>query len=102
MQRAGLACFATCLIATSAAATDTLNPIEGSRRLRQPGGRISALSDSGSGITRDVGSIAVIEHDGSNYDAREDDGVTPNYAARAAVTRRFYESHGDFYDFLVV
>ncbi|HEY2946701.1 MAG TPA: CARDB domain-containing protein, partial [Vicinamibacteria bacterium] len=46
--------------------------------------------------------MAIIEHDGSNYDATESDGITPNYAARAAVARRFYESHGDFYDFLVV
>src|SRR6185295_9437687 len=26
----------------------------------------------------------------------------PNYAARAAVAQRFYQTHGDFYDFLVV
>ena len=32
----------------------------------------------------------------------EADGVTPNEAARARVARRFYETHGDNYDFLVV
>jgi subtilase family serine protease/fibronectin type 3 domain-containing protein len=97
-----VACLAALLLATAALATDRLNPVDGARRLRQLAGRLAPLPDTASGITRDVGSIAIIEHDGSDYDAFEDDGVTPNYAARAAVAQRFYQTHGDFYDFLVV
>lgn len=48
-----------------------------------------------SALTRDVGHIAVIEHDGSNYDKG-------NLLARPALMRRFYETHGNNYDFLVV
>jgi subtilase family serine protease/flagellar hook assembly protein FlgD/fibronectin type 3 domain-containing protein len=70
-------------------------------RLRQLERGVQALPDTGSGITRDVGSIAVIEHDGSNYDMKTPDGH-PNYAARAPVARRFYQSHGDNYDFLII
>ncbi|MEO8360475.1 MAG: CARDB domain-containing protein, partial [Vicinamibacteria bacterium] len=47
-----------------------------------------------SSITRDVGNIAIIEHDGSNIDF----GTA---TARPALMRRFYETHGDNYDFLV-
>jgi subtilase family serine protease/flagellar hook assembly protein FlgD len=54
-----------------------------------------------SGIDRDVGNIAVIEHEGGDYAKDLSPGV-PNYDARAAVARRFYETHGDDYDFLVV
>src|SRR2546422_2498241 len=97
-----VACLAALMLATPAPATDRLDPVDGARRLRQLAGRLAPLPDTGSGITRDVGSIAIIEHDGSNYDATEADGITPNYAARVAVARRFYESHGDLYDFLVV
>jgi subtilase family serine protease/flagellar hook assembly protein FlgD len=97
-----LGCLAALLFATAAVATDRLNPVEGARRLRQLAGSLAPLPDTASGITRDVGSIAIIEHDGSDYHAFEDDGFTPNYAARAAVARRFYQTHGDFYDFLVV
>src|SRR5262249_47589215 len=53
------------------------------------------------GITRDVGSIAIIEHDGSNYDLTEPDGSS-NIVPRTAVAQRFYQTHGDLYDFLVV
>ena len=97
-----VACLTAVMVATAAPATDRLDPVTGARRLRQLAGRLAPLPDTGSGITRDVGSIAIIEHDGSNYDATESDGITPNYAARAAVARRFYEAHGDLYDFLVV
>src|SRR5262245_14920066 len=75
--------------------------VAASRRLQQRGATLAPLLDTGSGITRDVGSIAIIEHDGSNYDATEADG-TANYAPRGAVAQRFYQTHGDFYDFLMV
>jgi subtilase family serine protease/Tol biopolymer transport system component/flagellar hook assembly protein FlgD len=76
--------------------------IAASRRLHQRGAAaLAPLPDTGSGITRDVGSIAIIEHDGSNYDATEPDG-TANFAPRTAVAQRFYQTHGDFYDFLVI
>ena len=97
-----VACLGALLSASAAPATDRLDPVQGARRLRQLAGRLAPLPDTASGITRDVGQVAVVEHDGSNYDATEPDGLTPNYAARAAVARRFYETHGDFYDFLVV
>lgn len=99
-----LAFAAACLLsAWSAPATenDVPDPIRGAQRLKSLNGSLKALSDTGSGITRDVGSIAVIEHDGSNYDRDTPDGV-PNYAARVPVARRFYQTHGDFYDFVVV
>ena len=54
-----------------------------------------------SALNRDVGQIAVIEHDGSNYDERLPDGSL-NYEARTRVGRKFYETHRDDYDFLVV
>jgi subtilase family serine protease/Tol biopolymer transport system component/flagellar hook assembly protein FlgD/fibronectin type 3 domain-containing protein len=69
------------------------------RRLRQVEGSLEPLPDSG--ITRDVGQIAVVEHDGSVYDARLPDD-TLNYEARTRVGHRFYETHADEYDFLVV
>ena len=77
------------------------DPIAASRRLRERAGSLTALPDAGTGITRDVGAIAIVEHDGSDYSKLEPDG-TPNYAARARVTQRFYEAHGDLYDFVVV
>ncbi|HEX9187648.1 MAG TPA: CARDB domain-containing protein, partial [Vicinamibacteria bacterium] len=69
------------------------------RRLRQVEASLERLPDTG--ITRDAGEIAVIEHDGSSYDARRPDG-TLNYEARLQVGRRFYEAHADEFDFLVV
>ena len=69
---------------------------------RQRARALAPLAETASGITRDLGALAVIEHDGSSYDMFEADGVTPNEAARARVARRFYETHGDNYDFLVV
>ncbi len=53
------------------------------------------------GVTRDAGDIAIIEHDGSNYDAHLQSGEL-NLEAREWVGARFYETHGDDYDFLVV
>lgn len=68
------------------------------RRLRQVEASLAPLARSA--ITRDVGQVAIVEHDGSAYDARVD-GVL-NYEARARVGLRFYEDHADAYDFLVV
>jgi subtilase family serine protease/flagellar hook assembly protein FlgD len=42
-----------------------------------------------------------MEHDGSSYNKADSDGIA-NYAPRAALAKRFYETHGDNYDFLVV
>src|SRR6185436_15581432 len=91
------------LLATAAplAGADTQDPVAAARRLQERAAQLGPLPDTGSGITRDVGSIAVIEHDGSNYDAADPDG-TPRYTARAPVAQRFYQTHGDNYDFLVV
>jgi len=75
--------------------------VAAARRLREHAAELASLPDTGSGLTRDVGNIAIIEHDGSPYDVRQPDG-TLNYPARARVARRFYETHGDSYDFLVV
>jgi subtilase family serine protease/flagellar hook assembly protein FlgD len=64
-------------------------------------GAATGTAETGSAVARDVGEIAIIEHDGSDYDARLPGGE-PNYEARAVVGRRFYETHPDAYDFLVV
>ncbi len=48
----------------------------------------------------DTGQVAVIEHDGSSYDARVGDAANREPRRRAA--RAFYQSHSDSYDFLVV
>jgi len=80
---------------------DATDPRAVAARLRQLAGTSQPLPDTGSGITRDVGQVAVIEHDGSNYDRRLGDG-SPNFEARLPVGLRFYETHGDHYDFLVV
>jgi subtilase family serine protease/flagellar hook assembly protein FlgD len=98
----GAAVAACCLWSTGASADSlsALDPLNG-QDLRRFEAGIQTLAESGAAITRDVGSIAVIEHDGSNYDMRTSDGL-PNYTARAPVARRFYQSHGDYYDFLVV
>jgi len=69
------------------------------RRLRQVEASLQPLPNTG--ITRDAGQIAIVEHDESNYNARLDDG-TLNYEARTRVGLRFYETHADAYDFLVV
>jgi len=85
----------------SADPADGADPVAAARRLREQAAALAPIPDTGSGITRDVGSIAVIEHDGSNYDAADPDGI-PRYTARAPVAQRFYQTHGDNYDFLVV
>src|SRR6185503_6966952 len=97
------AAFAALLSAAPVASQDAGIPPElnASRQLREVAGSLAPLAETGSGITRDAGGIAVIEHDGSNYD-RTLAGGTLNYAARAAVALRFYQSHPDDYDFLVV
>src|SRR5207245_7725210 len=86
-SRATLIALAVGLVSTRGLYGDSLDPVEAARRLQQRAASIQPLPDSGSGITRDVGSIAVIEHDGSNYDAKDPDGV-PNYSARAPVGQR--------------
>jgi hypothetical protein len=107
VDAARLAAAATLLVLSSAIGLQSASPADGAdsvaaaRRLREQAATLAPLPDTGSGITRDVGSIAVIEHDGSNYDAADPDG-TPRYAARAPVAQRFYQTHGDNYDFLVV
>ncbi len=68
-------------------------------RLRAVQSSLEPLPDSA--INRDAGDIAIVEHDGTNYDDRLPDG-TPNVEARARVGLRFYETHPDAYDFLVV
>jgi subtilase family serine protease len=101
--RALLAFCVTASVATGAAPSprrqgkDVPDPIEGGRLLR--GG--PALPASSGVRARDQGSIVILEHDGSNYDQNLPDG-TSNYAARAELARRFFETHGDHYDFLVV
>src|SRR5688572_14085041 len=88
----------------SAATADAGNPGDvaaASRRLRERAASLQPPQQVSPGLTRDVGAIAVVEHDGTDYSKLEPDG-TPNYAARASVARRFYETHGDRYDFLLV
>ena len=68
-------------------------------RLRAARPSLAPLPDSA--INRDAGEIAIVEHDGTNYDDRLPDG-TLNVEARARVGLRFYETHPDAYDFLVV
>src|SRR3990172_278360 len=58
-------------------------------------------AEGGPRVQKDEGHIAVFEHDGSNYDAHRPSGEL-NLAPREALLRRFLETHGDFYDFVVV
>ncbi len=98
-----LACAASvlALLSSDAWAQSSEEVLAGWRQLRSQAAEVAPLaSAASSSITRDVGSIAVIEHDGTAYDATAN-GV-PNYAPRASVAKTFYETHGDFYDFLVV
>src|SRR5262245_53471583 len=55
----------------------------------------AASAQGPSNLTKDVGHIAVIEHDGTPFDK-------DNALARPALARRFFETHGGSYDFLVV
>lgn len=47
------------------------------------------------------GHLAVVEHDGSNYEKTLADGSI-NSGPRERIVREFLESHGDFYDFIVI
>jgi subtilase family serine protease len=88
----------------STATADAGNPgdvVAASRRLRERAAALEPPQHVTPGLTRDVGAIAIVEHDGTDYSKLEPDG-TPNYAARATVARRFFETHGDRYDFLLV
>ncbi|MET0555906.1 MAG: CARDB domain-containing protein, partial [Vicinamibacteria bacterium] len=98
------------LIALSASAwlctatADASNPGDvaaASRRLRERAAALEPPQQVTPGLTRDVGAIAIVEHDGSDY-SKSLAGGTPNYEPRARVARRFYETHGDRYDFLLV
>ena len=80
------------LLGRGTAFADGTDPRVTARRLAAG---VAPLGATASGITRDIGNISVIEHDGSAYDR-------DNVAARAAVAQRFYASHGDNYDVLVV
>src|SRR6185295_10583993 len=101
-RRSAHACLPLALAASLAgpwaASADTVIPREAEvRRAREaPAHRFPE-----SGITRDEGQIAILEHDGSSYDHSAPDGSV-NLEARAAVANRFYETHGDHYDDLVV
>ena len=43
----------------------------------------------------DAGNVSLFEHDGSANDASDE-------SPRARLARRFIETHGDFYDFIVI
>lgn len=59
------------------------------------------LGADGPRFDEDRGHLAIVEHDGTPYDAVHADG-TPNPEPRAAVASEFIRTHGDFYDFLVI
>jgi YVTN family beta-propeller protein len=98
--RTALSLLLGALVSIHPLQADSNDPVVTQRTLSDAG-IIEPLPDTGSGITRDVGNIAVIEWDGSNYDRSLPDGTT-NVVPRAKLFRRFYQTHGDFYDFLVV
>lgn len=75
--------------------------LRAARRLRQRAATLRSRDNPLRAPDQDVGQVVVMEHDGSDYSRSEPDG-TPNYGPRAALAQRFYQSHGDFYDFLVV
>jgi len=52
-------------------------------------------------LGEDVGHVAVIRHDGASYDRYLPDGSL-NAASREAVARKFFQTHSDSYDFLVI
>jgi subtilase family serine protease/flagellar hook assembly protein FlgD len=58
-------------------------------------------AQEGPRFVEDEGHIAVFEHDGSNYDKKASSGEL-NLAPREELLRRFVETHGDFYDFVVI
>ena len=93
---------AVTIAAESAAGEDAGDELRASRRLRERAASLAAVTSAApSALSRDVGQIAILEHDGSPYGRNEADG-TPNYTARAALAQRFYQTHGDNYDFIVV
>ena len=96
---AGVCLMAGALAAQAVPRRGTADPVAASRRLKEH--TLAPLVRTATGITRDLGALAIVEHDGSDYSRLEPDG-TPNYAARARVTRAFYEDHGDLYDFVAV
>ena len=49
----------------------------------------------------DNGHIVIIEHDGDNYDRDTPSGEL-NAAPRQRIAQKLIETHGDFYDFIVV
>lgn len=95
----GVALVALCLLAVAQP------PAQGADERQRLSARLQALGPlepiPDSPLNRDVGEIAILEHDGSSYDRKLADG-TANYEARARVGLRFYATHPDDYDFLVV
>jgi len=61
----------------------------------------SVWAQDGPHFVEDEGHVAVFEHDGSNYDERTPAGDV-NAAPRQAILGKFLETHGDFYDFVVI
>jgi hypothetical protein len=76
--------------AAAASDSDSTAAVRAIKALERSAAALStSVPASTSGISRDVGHIAIIEHDGAGYDRNLPDG-TPNYDARAPVasTRR--------------
>ncbi len=59
----------------------------------------TALSPAWAQLDRDEGNVAIVEYNGNNYDDIIPGGDF-NFGPREWVANRFYETHGDFYDFL--
>ena len=64
-------------------------------------GLILPLSTAWAHLDRDEGNVAFIEYNGANYDDQLPGGEE-NYAPREWVAKKFYDTHGDFYDFLCI
>lgn len=64
-------------------------------------GTAGVSAQEGPRFVEDEGHIAVFEHDGSTYDKETSSGDL-NLAPREKLLRRFVETHGDFYDFVVI
>jgi subtilase family serine protease/flagellar hook assembly protein FlgD len=88
------------LCAPAGQAQDALDPTAAARQLRAARPQDLAPRPSSS-LDRDQGNLVILEHDGSSYDMFDGSGGV-NLAPRAALARRFYETHGDNYDLLVV
>jgi hypothetical protein len=52
-------------------------------------------------LDRDEGNVAIIEYNGANYDDLLPGGDF-NFTPREWVASKFYQTHGDFYDFLCI